>query len=195
MAARPLDRIGPNSIIQTVAVLAARYGDTATNTLLATIGLPYRTDEPPTEMVSEAAFHMLVQAMLQRYGAAETDALLYTAGDWTGSYLLSHRIPHFFQRLLHLLPPRPALWLLLQAVRLHAWTFVGSGTFHFTIDRQPTIQIFVSYPSVTPVASFYAGTFDRLLHTLIDPQLTLQMSTSHQQTGAVDCRYDLLFAH
>jgi divinyl protochlorophyllide a 8-vinyl-reductase len=186
-------KIGPNAIIQTVYALRAHYGDDEANDLLRRGDHAHLIDNLPAEMVDEAEFHALVHMVQAEIGEAQTASILQDAGQRTADYLLAHRIPRFFQRLVRLLPRRLGLALLLKAISRHAWTFVGSGQFRFHIARQPTIHVLVTYPSVTPVAHFYGGTFAHLLHTLIDPHATLQTATS-QEASAIDCTYTLLFS-
>lgn len=183
-------RIGPNAIIQTVAALRDHYGIAPANALLAQSGQSHLIEQLPTEMVPESEFHVLVQALASQIGAEQVVRILDDAGQRTADYLLTHRIPRFFQRLVRVLPRRIGLWLLLKAISQHAWTFVGSGQFRFAVTHHPTLQLKVTYPSVSPVASFYGGTFTHLIHTLIDQRATVQTSTS-QDTGGILCLYTL----
>jgi divinyl protochlorophyllide a 8-vinyl-reductase len=78
----------------------------------------------------------------------------------------------------------------LWAIGRNAWTFAGSGTFRFAMDRHPTIYIRVNYPSVSSVASFYGGTFAHLVNTLIDQHMTMHTNTNYAASG-IDCTYTL----
>lgn len=183
-------RMGPNAIIQTVLALHDRFGEPQARTLLVQSGQSQWAAHLPEEMIDEAAFHTLVQALVAQVGAEQTAQILHDAGQRTADYLLAHRIPRFFQRLVRMLPRRVGLWLLLQAITQHAWTFVGSGQFRFRVSQQPTLQLRITYPSVPVVASFYGGTFTRLIHALIDQRAMVSASTS-QDTGSIDCLYTL----
>lgn len=182
--------IGPNAIIQTVHSLRSRYGTAEANDLLQRSGQGHLVEQLPEAMVDETAFHSLVDALLAQLGESQTGQILQEAGQRTADYLLAHRIPRFFQRLVSVQPRRIGLALLLAAIRRHAWTFVGSGQFHFTITQRPTIHIRVVCPSVPPVAHFYGGTFARLVCVLIDRQTSLETVAS-QDAGGINCIYTL----
>jgi divinyl protochlorophyllide a 8-vinyl-reductase len=183
-------RIGPNAIIQTVHALYDSYGEQQAAALLQQGGQAHLIDNLPTEMIDEAAFHSLVHTLVVQTGAEQARMLLHDAGQRTAQYLLKHRIPSFFQRLVRLLPPRPGFKLLFWGIGKHAWTFVGSGTFHFQANHHPTIHVRVTYPSDSAVAQFYGGTFTHLMHALIDQRITVQTNTSNS-AGAIDCTYTL----
>jgi divinyl protochlorophyllide a 8-vinyl-reductase len=183
-------RMGPNAIIQTVHALRDHYGTTIANTMLAHHEHAHLVEELPSEMIDEADFHRLVQMLVVQTGSSETGVVLREAGQRTAHYLLQHRIPRLFQRLVRILPCRMGMWLLLWAISKHAWTFAGSGQFRFVVDHDPTISLTINYPSVETVAHFYGGTFSVLLQTLINPQIEVQISTS-QQEQRLDCIYTL----
>jgi divinyl protochlorophyllide a 8-vinyl-reductase len=182
--------MGPNAIIQTVHALNSFYGESQTSALLERGGHAHLLDNLPTEMINEAEFHALVQMLVAQAGAMQAAQILYDAGQRTAAYLLTHRIPGFFQRLVSILPRRAGLSLLLWAIGRNAWTFVGSGTFRFAMGHHPAIHIRVNYPSVSPVASVYGGTFAHLTQTLIDRHITIQTTTTYA-AGGIDCTYTL----
>jgi divinyl protochlorophyllide a 8-vinyl-reductase len=186
-------RIGPNAIIQTVQVLRDQYGRAEADTLLEQGGQVHLLHELPSTMVDEAEFHTLVRALLEQIGPEQTDQVLYESGQRTADYLLAHRIPRPFQRLVQmpLLPRRVGLHLLLWAISKHAWTFVGSGAFRFAVTNRPTIRVTVTHPSVIPVARFYGGTFAHLVYVLIDQQSSMQIDTSQPPDGSIECVYTL----
>ncbi|NJL33097.1 MAG: bacteriochlorophyll 4-vinyl reductase [Chloroflexaceae bacterium] len=140
----------------------------------------------PGEMVDEQAFYLLVQHLMVTIGGTAAAELLGHAGRQTADYLLVHRIPYPFQRIIKPLPPRVGLWLLLQAIRQHAWTFVGSGTFRFVClnpTRPPTLDLTYA-PTVPVLAShFYGGTFARLFAVLINPHSNLEPQIEHEHDG------------
>jgi divinyl protochlorophyllide a 8-vinyl-reductase len=181
-------QIGPNAIIQTIHVLDEQYGSAERAALLERIGQAQWNAALPTSMIDETAFHALVRALADDPGPAQTAHILYQAGAHTADYLLAHRIPRPFQWLVQRLPRRTGMRLLLAAISMNAWTFVGSGTYQFTIHPDPRITVSVRSPTLTPVASFYGGTFERLLQVLIDPAIRIQTDV---QTHAdqLDCAY------
>ncbi len=184
-------RIGPNSIIQTVGALRVSCGEAEADDLLTRSGEGHLVDHLPEEMVNESEFHRLVQVLVAELGPEQTAQVLHESGERTADYLLAHRIPRFFQRLVKVLPRRAGLALLLWAVSFNAWTFVGSGQFRFAVGRELVIRVHVSHPSVLPVAHFYGGTFTRLVHILIDPQATVR-TAADQTAHGIDCTYTLL---
>jgi divinyl protochlorophyllide a 8-vinyl-reductase len=184
--------MGPNAIIQTVYALRAHYGAAAADTLLTQHEHAHLVQELPSEMIDEADFHRLVQMLVVQTGSSEAGVILREAGQRTAHYLLQHRIPWLFQRLVRILPRRVGLWLLLWAISKHAWTFVGSGQFRFVVNHEPSIYLAISYPSVETVAHFYGGTFSVLVQTLIDQQTDVQINTTRQDQR-IDCIYTLAF--
>jgi divinyl protochlorophyllide a 8-vinyl-reductase len=186
-------RIGPNAIIQTVHVLRDQYGTSEADALLERGGQAHLLHELPTTMVDEDEFHTLARALLEQIGPEQTAQVLYESGQRTADYLLAHRIPRPFQRLVKmpLLPRRVGLYLLLWAISKHAWTFVGSGAFRFAVTNRPTIRVTVTHPSVMPVARFYGGTFAHLVYMLIDRQAIVQIDTSQPPSGGIECVYTL----
>jgi divinyl protochlorophyllide a 8-vinyl-reductase len=180
--------IGPNAIIQTVRALNDLHGAPAAARLLIASGQGHLIDHAPTTMVDEADFHTLVHALVVQSGSSATSRVLQIAGQHTADYLLAHRIPRPFQRLVRLLPRRAGLWLLLKAISFHAWTFVGSGQFRFAVAGHPAIHVVVTHPTAYPVVHFYGGTFGHLLRVLIDPQTTLHTGIMQAMHG-IDCMY------
>ncbi|MGB5831361.1 MAG: bacteriochlorophyll 4-vinyl reductase, partial [Thiohalocapsa sp.] len=136
---RTIARIGPNAIIRVAEALAVRQG--SADQCFAEAGLAHYLAALPTEMVDEREVIALQTALRGRLGIAEASAVSREAGLRTGDYLLAHRIPKPAQRLLRLLPPRPAAAVLLGAVGKHAWTFSGSGQFSFAIGRPVRVTI------------------------------------------------------
>ncbi|MBZ4219374.1 MAG: bacteriochlorophyll 4-vinyl reductase [Chlorobium sp.] len=167
-------RIGPNSIIQTVAALESAYGKTKCEALLSKIGQGYLVGNLPKEMVEEAKFHSLVIALQKEIGETATSSILKESGERTARYLLKVRIPGIFQQLVKLLPPRLAFKLFLFAISKNAWTFAGSGEFSYTMNRPPEITVRVTFPTNPVVGNFYLGTFTALLQELVNPATTIK---------------------
>ena len=181
-------KIGPNSIIQTVAALEAKYGKTKAETILRKIGQGYIIGNLPTEMVEESKFHSLVTALLKEIGDAPTAAILKESGERTARYLLKVRIPGIFQKFLKLLPARPAFKLFLFAISKNAWTFAGSGEFSYTMNRPAEITVRVTYPTNPVVGNFYLGTFTALLQELVNPKTKIKADI-RKESGCIRCYY------
>ncbi len=179
-------RIGPNSIIQTVAALETLYGKTKSDALLRKIGQGYLIGNLPKEMVEEAKFHSLVVALQKEIG--ETSAILKDAGERTARYLLKVRIPVIFQKFLKLLPPRFAFRLFLFAISKNAWTFAGSGEFTYSMNQPPEITVNVTFPSHPVVGNFYLGTFNALLQELVNPATKIKPDI-RKENGNIRCHY------
>ena len=171
-------KIGPNALIQTVHVLQAQASPDEVAAVLHACGLERLLTEMPSTMVDEQEFFDLADTLAAQRGATETQAILREAGRLTGDYLLAHRIPRPFQRLLHLMPRRAAMKLLMTAIRKHAWTFVGSGDFTYTLGRRPQLTIACSSNVTSAVCGFYGGTFERLFQTLVDAEAQVEMITT-----------------
>jgi divinyl protochlorophyllide a 8-vinyl-reductase len=181
-------RIGPNSIIQTVTALDAKYGKTKTETILRKIGQGYLIGNLPKEMVEESKFHSLVIALQKELGDIPTATILKESGERTARYLLKVRIPAIFQKLVKLLPPRLAFKLFLFAISKNAWTFAGSGEFSYTMNRPPEILVKVIYPSLPVVGNFYLGTFTALLQELVNPKTKIKADIQKENKN-IRCSY------
>jgi divinyl protochlorophyllide a 8-vinyl-reductase len=100
-------------------------------------------------------------------------AIAEEAAQRTADYIIANRIPAPAVWLLQRLPARLSAPLLMQAIRRHAWTFVGAGKFiphgawAFTIDRSGADD-----PLMPPDSLFhwYAAVFERLYQRLVAPQ-------------------------
>jgi len=181
-------KIGPNSIIQTVAALEAVYGKHETEALLTIAGQGHLVGNLPSEMVEEEKFHSLVKALDREIGSDKLAGILDDSGQRTAAYLLKVRIPGFFQKLLRPLPPGLAFKLLLFAIGKNAWTFAGSGAFSYTSGHAPVITVRVTYPTLPVVGNFYLGTFTKLLKELVNPDTKIEPSITGT-SGNITCRY------
>ena len=181
-------RIGPNSIIQTVAALEAKYGKSKTENILRKIGQGYIVGNLPKEMVEESKFHSLVIALQKEIGDGPTAAILKESGERTAKYLLKVRIPGIFQKFLKLLPRRPAFKLFLFAISKNAWTFAGSGEFTYSMNQPPEITVNVTFPSHPVVGNFYLGTFNALLQELVNPATKIKPDI-RKENGSIRCHY------
>ena len=181
-------KIGPNSIIQTVAALEAKYGKAEADARLTVAGHGHLIDNLPSEMVEENKFHNLVASLDKDIDTDVLAELLNDSGQRTAAYLLKVRIPGFFQKLLKPLPPGLAFKLLLFAISKNAWTFAGSGDFSYTTGRTPVITVKVTHPTLPVVGNFYLGTFTKLLRELVNPDTKIETSITGE-SGNITCRY------
>ncbi len=76
-------KIGPNSIIQTVAALEATYGKSKTENMLRKIGQGYLIGNLPKEMVEETKFHTLACALQKEIGETASASILKESGERT----------------------------------------------------------------------------------------------------------------
>lgn len=169
-------RIGPNALIQTVAALREQYDDAAIRPILSACSLTYLLDESPASMVAEADFAALVRVMSEALGSATTHAILRRSGQLTGDYLLTHRIPRPFQRLLGVLNRRLALKLFALAIGQHAWTFAGSGRFAYSTGSPAYLAVTTHIQPGAAVSGFFGGTFEHLVRTLIDANARIDIA-------------------
>ena len=181
----PPAKIGPNALIQTVRALYVFYD---TDDVAAMLGdHAYLLSDEPAHMVNEREFAALGERLVDVLGTAQTTDILHLSGRYTADYLLAHRIPGFFQSIVHALPHRSGLRLLLLAIRQHTWAFIGSGQLDYRIGQKPFIDITV-YEMPTAASGFYGGTFERLFQHLIAPQTAIIPELDRQQ-DALHCHY------
>jgi divinyl protochlorophyllide a 8-vinyl-reductase len=188
-------RIGPNAIIQVVGVLRDRFSLSFAEAVLRD-ATPYTMDTMPTEMVDEREAQAVVQALVERVGPGTATPVLREAGHRTAVYLMAHRIPVVAQLLMRALPERLGLRLLLHAMSANAWTFAGSGQFDVVRGATGTELVFHdcamcrNMREQQPMCDFYAGTFERLIGTLISPSVSVVEVECLAQGGSV-CRFQL----
>lgn len=182
-------RIGPNSLIQTVRALQERYDEATIAALLQQSGQEYLLHHDPKAMVQEQEFAALVQALADQLGVSEARTILKRSGELTAAYLLHYRIPRPFQRLLKLLPHRLALKLLLFAISKNAWTFAGSGHFSYQVGQTSRLTVTGHVQPLAAVCGFYGGTFEHLIHVLIDAKAIMQVEIS-EAGGQTYCVYN-----
>ena len=187
-------RIGPNAIIQSAAVLRERFGtDMAARIMTESTGRAL--DDLPTHMVDEAEVRALVRGCMSHLGHRQTQAVLREAGHRTADYLRANRIPRPAQWALRVLPARIGIRMLARAMAQHAWTFAGSGQFAFHMSDHPEFAI-TDCPLCrgltldAPVCDFYAGTFERLLSTLVRRD-TCVAQVESAASGGTCCRYEV----
>lgn len=181
-------KIGPNALIQTVRALREMASEVQVIAVLRQCNQEYLLHQPVAEMVDEQLFAALVQTLVNQLGVDQAHQILQSSGQLTADYLLHHRIPRPFQMLLGLLPHRLALKLLLAAIGRHAWTFAGSGSFHYTVGRRSQLVVTSPIQPAEAVCGFYGGTFDHLIRVLIDAEARLNTTVS-VQAGQSRCFY------
>lgn len=186
-------KIGPNALIQTVRAVREAYDEAVLLRILRQSGQTNLLDHEPAQMVAESEFAALVAALTDQLGAAAARRVLHRSGELTAAYLLQHRIPAPFQRLLKILPRNPALKLFLFAIGKHAWTFVGSGTFTYHVGTETRLQIVSGIQPAEVVSSFYGGTFEYLLRALIDPCTQVQPESTAAAPQTAKCIYKVSY--
>lgn len=184
-SAQPL--IGPNAVLQTVAVMEAALGPAKTGAILA--------DAQIAALPDGAAMIAEVHALrLHRWLALHEPVACFDiaaeAGARTADYIIAHRIPRAACWLLRHLPAGLAAPLLMAAIRKHAWTFAGAGAFTphgawaFAIDRSGAGD-----PVLPPESLFhwYAAVFTRLYQSLVAPDCRCEIVGA--ASGAAGCTY------
>jgi divinyl protochlorophyllide a 8-vinyl-reductase len=184
-------RIGPNAITR----VAEALGPAMARSVFSVAGLEQRLREPPGTMVPECEVTALHRTLRDMLGDIEADRVAREAGRLTARYLLGHRIPRLLQRLLRLLPAGLSAQVLVTAIRRHAWTFAGGGTFRqlsrrplrLEIARGPIAQ---AGPADHPVCGYYAATFETLFRALVSPATSVE-EIACEAMGDPACVFEL----
>ncbi len=192
-AARAL--IGPNAITQIADALLREVGMQATSQLFERAALAHYLTAPPMHMVDDADVQRLHLALRAELGVPQARQIGALAGRGTGDYLLAHRIPALVQHVLKRLPAALAARVLMAAIRRHAWTFTGAGSFtaragmpwRLSIRHGPLARGTVVGE---PVCDFYAGTFERLFSVLVHPQARV-VEVECEAVGDAACVFEL----
>jgi divinyl protochlorophyllide a 8-vinyl-reductase len=167
--------IGPNAVLQAVAVMEERLGKAETRAVL--VDAQIHALPSGEHMIPE------VQALrLHRWLALHAPIGCFTiaedSGSRTADYIIANRIPKAAVWLLRHLPAGLAAPLLMAAIRKHAWTFIGAGVFapdgawRFTIDRSGADDAMMPPDSLFV---WYAAVFTRLYRQLVAPDCTCRM--------------------
>ncbi len=175
--------IGPNAVLQTVAVMEERLGHATTAAILA--------DAQIERLPSGAQMIPEIEALrLHRWLALHDPmgafVIAEEAGARTADYIIANRIPKAAAWLLRRLPAMLAAPLLMAAIGKHAWTFVGAGRFtpagawRFTIDRTGAGDTTLPPDSLF---HWYAAVFTRLYRHLVAADCTCRHRDAPGFTG------------
>lgn len=164
---RPGALIGPNAVLQAVAVMEERLGHSETAAILADAQIEHLPSG--THMIPEADA-LRLHRWLALHDPLGAFVIAEESGARTADYIIANRIPRAAVWLLRRLPAMLAAPLLMAAIRKHAWTFVGAGDFApqgawgFTIDRTAAGD---SLPPPDSLFAWYAAVFTRLYRQLV----------------------------
>jgi divinyl protochlorophyllide a 8-vinyl-reductase len=195
LATMPAARIGPNSIIQTVAVLREVFTPDELRALLTGETAGYLS-HLPHEMIPEVQFHELVDLLTAQLGVERAGEILYRSGELTADYVRANRIPAPIRTVLALLPAPISLRVFLPAISKHAWTFAGSGAFHFSIGRTPLVSIGKSVNRDTSkiaavLCRYYCGAFTQMLRRVVSSRINLREVACQARSGSA-CVYQIV---
>jgi divinyl protochlorophyllide a 8-vinyl-reductase len=186
-------RIGPNAILRVDEALVAREGAAVRDRIFARARLSHYVSEPPVGMVDEREVAALHAALVDDLPPDASRAVAILAGRLTGDYLLANRIPKPIQAILKVLPATLAARILVRAIKGHAWTFCGSGTFEATFGA-PLVLTIADNPVcrgravAEPACDYFAATFERLFRALVSPRARV-METECLAAGGSLCRF------
>lgn len=159
--------IGPNAVLQLADVMRERLD---TSTYEAIMRDAQIEELPSGDAMIPEAWAMSLHRWLAIHAPETCIEMAREAGKRTADYILAHRIPAFARAVLRVLPARLASGMLMKAIRAHAWTFIGSGTFapknawDFTIDRSQADDALMPSDSIF---EWYAAVFERLYRCLV----------------------------
>jgi divinyl protochlorophyllide a 8-vinyl-reductase len=185
------ERIGPNAILQTIAVLDHYEGRVTRDLVMEVAAVP--VPPPDAGMLPERDCHAVHQAVRVVLGD-KADGILRLAGLATGDYILRHRIPAPARALIKTLPGYLGAWLLASAISRHAWTFVGSGQFRIS-GRWPLVfeirdNPLSPQPADHPACVWHSAVFERLFARLVWPSVMVQETHCAAVEGDL-CRFVL----
>ncbi|MEM8951003.1 MAG: bacteriochlorophyll 4-vinyl reductase [Pseudomonadota bacterium] len=182
-------KIGPNAILQLIAVMREEQHDRWLRDIFYRSGLSAMLLEPPTEMVDETAVADLYKALFERLPPAAASRIAAKAGIYTARYILAHRIPKPVKIILKLLPSRWSAPLLLRAIQRHAWTFAGSGKTSVVTGNELAIEI-AANPIAMPGCVWHGAVFETLLRRLVSAKASVR-HTDCCRDGAPACRFEI----
>ena len=185
-------RIGPNAILQTIAVLDHFEGRATRDLVMKAAGVA--VPPPDSGMLPEddcRAVHDAVRTVM----GDKAEGILRLAGLATGDYILANRIPmpaRFVIR--NLLPGYLGAWVLAKAIAKHSWTFAGSGKFRvagmfpvtFELKNNPLMPVAAEHPACV----WHAAVFERLFARLVWPSVVVE-EVECAAAGGETCRFVL----
>lgn len=177
---KPGALIGPNAVLQTVAVMEERLGAAVTAAILADAQIARL---PSGEHMIPEIEALRLHRWLSLHDPMGALVIADEAGARTADYIIANRIPRAVCWLLRHLPAAAAGPVLMAAIRKHAWTFIGAGAFAakgawgFTIDRSAADD---SLPPPESLFRWYAAVFTRLYRTLVADGCTCSMVEPEQ---------------
>lgn len=182
--------VGPNAVIQLGEALRAAPGAIgAAERVFASAGFSRLLRAPPDALIDEAIPASMFAALWRETPPDEAFRIAHDAGRRTGAYLLGNRIPPIAKIVLRALPPYFAAPLLLKAIRRHAWTFAGSGTFRIAPGR-PAVVTIANNPLAMPGGAWHVGVFECLFRALVSDR-TRVLHTACHVDGAPTCRFEI----
>ncbi len=191
-------RIGPNSIIQTVAALREQYGAEMVAAWLRRTGRGHLLETMPDHMLAESEFGAMINDVREWLGMEAAMRALDRSGELTAAYVATNRVPAPIRLLLPRLPVGLALRLFLPAIAKHAWTFAGSGQFGYSLRPQWQLTLANSVEargvrSAEPVCSYYRAAFEGLLRRVVSDRIRVREVTC-RATGAPRCTFAVTLA-
>jgi len=175
---KPGALIGPNAVLQTVAVMEERLGHAETEAILADAQIARL---PSGEHMIPEIEALRLHRWLALHEPLWARVIAEEAGARTADYIIANRIPKAAAWLLRHLPATLAAPLLMAAIGKHAWTFIGAGAFApvgawgFTIDRTAADD---SLPPPDSLFAWYAAVFTRLYRALVAEGCTCRIVES-----------------
>jgi divinyl protochlorophyllide a 8-vinyl-reductase len=174
----PTAVIGPNAIRQLQTALLRELGWSQTSKLFAAAGLARYLQKAPEAMVDEREVARLHRQVRLHCQPRQAKTIMTIAGDYTGHYILANRIPKLVVWFLRRLPVSLSAALLMQAIRKHAWTFAGSGSFSIARDTHVQSDVIIARlgwnpvvaleSSTIPICDWHAAVFQRLFRDLVN---------------------------
>lgn len=180
-------RIGPNAVLQLIAVLDRAEGRRVRDRVFAGLRLPGPESGMIPETEAIAAHHAVREALPDR-----AEALLAEAGLATADYILRHRIPAPARWLIRAMPASFGARSLARAIERHAWTFAGSGQFRVAGFAPLTFDLTANPLAVKGRSCvWHAAVFRRLFAVLVWPRCRVDEVDCAGQGGAC-CRFVIL---
>lgn len=180
--------IGPNAILQTVAVLDMAMGKQVRDRIMARAAVPIPDGSAMIPETQAAAMHRAVYLELPDRG----QDVLREAGRATADYILRHRIPAFAQTIIRTLPAPIAARVLASAIVRHSWTFAGSGTCRVVAGRPLVLEVLdnpLRDPDGRPCV-WHAAVFERLFRSLVWPRALIREVDCLAKGGQL-CRFEI----